>query len=73
MSYQKTENVSAMSSNSKLTEKEIIKLANDLYRDEVETSFIYEELAHRVKDEQVAAKFRKLAAMERGHAKFRET
>jgi len=61
-----------MSSNSKLTEKEVIKLANDLYRDEVETSFIYEELARRVKDERVAAKFRELAAMERGHAKFWE-
>jgi len=61
-----------MSHGGKLTEEEVIRLANDLYRDEVETSFIYEELARRVKDDRVATKFRELAAIERGHAKFWE-
>ena len=61
-----------MSRDSGLTEEEVIKLANDLYRDEVETSVIYEELARKAKDERVATKFRELAAIERGHAKFWE-
>ncbi len=61
-----------MSRDSGLREEEVIKLANDLYRDEVETSVIYEELARKAKDERVATKFRELAAIEREHAKFWE-
>ncbi len=52
--------------------EEVIRLAKTLYRDEVETSTIYEELARRVRDKRVAAKLRELAAIERGHAKFWE-
>ncbi len=49
---------------------ELIKIATKMYKDEIETSIIYEELSRRTKDPEISRKLQELSKVEKKHSDF---